>query len=128
MIPAPDFCRLPDFSAAAHKPEIKLVILVSHKFFVKQSNFIENLTGPAAKINRIDRAGVLLIMPAGSSDGKRRLKRGRNRPTHPSFSPRHPGATHVVSGRLPQNFDALTDIIWSVPRVRVDADDDSTSS
>src|SRR5262249_25624298 len=89
---------------------------------------IENLTRPAAKINRIDRAKIVWIMPLRASRGKRRLKGSGNCRPNPSFSLRDPRAADIVSRSFRQNFDTLMDIIPSVARVRVEPNDGSAAS
>jgi len=53
LIPALDSWRLPDSPPSPGNAQIEFIVLVSDKFFVKQSDLVEDLTRPTTEIDRV---------------------------------------------------------------------------
>src|SRR5439155_13329755 len=114
MVPTLYLDRLPDLTSVARKPEVEFVVLILNKLLVKKTDSIENFTAPAAKIDGIDDAGMIGIVPAGASVRKRRLKSGRDCFTDSSLAFGDPGTTDIISSRFTQELHALINIIRSI--------------
>src|SRR6516162_8354698 len=111
MVPTFDAGRLPDQPTCPTKPQVELIILIAHQLLIKEANPIKHLTRPTTEIHRIHRSRVVRIMPPGTADRKRGLKRRGHRPPYVSRSLRYPRSPHVIRARLLQNCDALADVI-----------------
>src|SRR5215210_4108535 len=99
-IPAADARRLPDATLRACEAQVEFVVLISNQFGIEQAYLREHLAAIHATEHRIRRSFIVGVVPTRSTDGKRAVVRGGNRPLHTSVALADKRAADVVRTSL----------------------------
>ena len=128
MVPTADARRLVNLTATAHDAKVVFIILVADQFFIKMAGAIKNSLVPTAVNHGINVSLKFWIVRPGASDGKWGMKDRLNRSLFVGMSLGAHGAADIIGTRFLQDGQALSNVIGSVGRMGVHADDDLSSS